>query len=276
MDLVGPLPTTQGNSKFAAVAVDYFTKWVETKALANITRPTIQKFFWQNIICRFGVPRELTVDNGKQFDCYSFKEYCRTLGTHAKFSSVYHPQSNRAVERANGLIFSGIQKCLYDQKKGKWIDELSKVIWSHNTTMSRTMDFTPFRLLFSTEAMTPEEIKNGSLRVLKAKEIKEIGMKVEKDMIELTILEASDNIEKYRKETKAWSDKKIVRKNIKTGDLVLKRKKNWENTGKFQESLEGSHIAKETSMPEAFHLTDQTGEESPHSWNADSLRRYYP
>jgi hypothetical protein len=25
------------------VAVDYFTKWVEAKALANITAPTIQK-----------------------------------------------------------------------------------------------------------------------------------------------------------------------------------------------------------------------------------------
>jgi hypothetical protein len=45
MDLVGPLPTAQGNYKFAAVAVDYFTKWVEAKALANITAPTIQKFF---------------------------------------------------------------------------------------------------------------------------------------------------------------------------------------------------------------------------------------
>jgi hypothetical protein len=45
MDLVGPLPTAQGNCKFAAVAVDYFTKWVEAKALANITAPTIQKFF---------------------------------------------------------------------------------------------------------------------------------------------------------------------------------------------------------------------------------------
>jgi hypothetical protein len=32
---------------------------------------------------------------------------------------------------------------------------------------------------------------------LKAKEIKEIDMKVEKDMIELTILEASNNIKKY-------------------------------------------------------------------------------
>jgi hypothetical protein len=37
MDLVGPLPTAQGNCKFAAVAVDYLTKWMEAKALTNIT-----------------------------------------------------------------------------------------------------------------------------------------------------------------------------------------------------------------------------------------------
>jgi hypothetical protein len=77
MDLVGPLPTAQGNCRFAAVAVDYFTKWVEVKPLANTKAPTIQKFFWQNIICRFGVPRGLTVDNGKQFDCYSSKNIAR-------------------------------------------------------------------------------------------------------------------------------------------------------------------------------------------------------
>jgi transposase InsO family protein len=92
---------------------------VEAKPLANIKATTVQKFFWQNIVCRFRVPRELIVDNGKQFDCYTFKEYCKTLGTQVKFSSVYHPQSNGAVERANGMIFSGIKKCLFDQKKGK-------------------------------------------------------------------------------------------------------------------------------------------------------------
>jgi hypothetical protein len=108
---------------------------------------------------------------------------------------VYHPQSNRAVERANGLIFSGIKKCLFDQKKGKWVDELPKVICSHNTTVSRATGFTPFRLLFDTEAMTPEEIKNESMRVLKAKEIEDVDHKVEKDMIELTILEAAENID---------------------------------------------------------------------------------
>jgi hypothetical protein len=92
---------------------------------------------------------------------------------------------------------------LFDQKKGKWVDELPKVIWSHNTTVSRATGFTPFRLLFGTEAMTREEIKNESTRVLKAKEI-QVDQKVEKDMIELTILEAAENIEKYQKETKAW------------------------------------------------------------------------
>jgi hypothetical protein len=85
---------------------------------------------------------------------------------------------------------------VFDQKKGKWVDELPKVIWSHNNTVSRATGFTPFRLLFGTEAMTPEEIKNESMRVLKAKEIEEVDQKVEKDVIELTILEAAENIEK--------------------------------------------------------------------------------
>jgi hypothetical protein len=99
---------------------------------------------------------------------------------------------------------------------------------------------------------------------------------VEKDMTELTILEVADNIEKYQKEIKAWKDKKVVRKDIKTGDLVLKRKKNWENLGKLHESWEGPYIAKETDMPGAFRLLEQTGEELPYSRNTDSLKRYYP
>jgi hypothetical protein len=82
--------------------------------------------------------------------------------------------------------------------------------------VSRAMGFTPFRLLFGSEVMTLEEIKNESMRVLKGKEIEEVDQKVEKDMIELTILEAAENIEKYKKETKTWKDKKVVRKYIKT------------------------------------------------------------
>ena len=76
MDLVGPLPTAQENYKYAVVAVEYFTKWVEAKPLINITSEVVRKFFWQNIICRFGIPKELTVDNDKQFHSQLFKEFC--------------------------------------------------------------------------------------------------------------------------------------------------------------------------------------------------------
>ena len=54
--------------KFLMVSIDYFTKWVETEALAIITKKNIRSFVWRNIIYRFGIPRVLISDNGKQFD----------------------------------------------------------------------------------------------------------------------------------------------------------------------------------------------------------------
>jgi hypothetical protein len=53
---------TRGN-KFAIVAVEYFTRWIEARPLATIMSETVKKFFWQNIIYRFGVPQSLIVDN---------------------------------------------------------------------------------------------------------------------------------------------------------------------------------------------------------------------
>ena len=48
------------------------------------------------------------------------------MGTKVMFASVYHPQSNGAIERANGIIFTAIKKWLFDQKKremGRWTPE---------------------------------------------------------------------------------------------------------------------------------------------------------
>jgi len=141
------------------VAVEYFSKWVEAKALRDITVGALQKFFWQNIVCHFEVPKEVTVDNGKQFVCATFREFTTQLGTSLCFALVYHPQSNGVVERANGIIFAGIKKNITEPPKGKWADELPRVIWSHNTTESRTTKYTPFKLLYGEEVVTPEEIK---------------------------------------------------------------------------------------------------------------------
>jgi hypothetical protein len=80
----------------------------------------------------------------------------------AVFASIYHPQFNGVVERANGNIFSAIKKRLLDDKKDKWAYQLPKVIWALNITESRATGFTPFCLMYGSEAMAPQELKHGS------------------------------------------------------------------------------------------------------------------
>ena len=116
---MGPLPTTPGNLHFTAVALEYFTKWIEAKALAKITSATLISLVWQRIICHFGVLSYITVDNGKQFDCTDFRNFCCKLGIKLAFASVNHLESNGAVERANSLNFNAVSKALFDFSKGK-------------------------------------------------------------------------------------------------------------------------------------------------------------
>jgi hypothetical protein len=150
---------------------------------STITLKTAQKFFWQNIVCRFGVPSELTIDNGKQFDSQDFRDFCFSIGTKLAFASVYHPQSNGVVERANGKIFTAIKKRLLDDKKGKWADQLPKVVWALNTTECWATGFTPFRLLYGSEAMTPLKIKHGSPRT-STSAVPDVDEPTSKDLID--------------------------------------------------------------------------------------------
>ena len=44
-----------GQSEICFGSVDYFTKWVEAEALANIQDVDVKKLVWRNIVTRFGV-----------------------------------------------------------------------------------------------------------------------------------------------------------------------------------------------------------------------------
>nr|GFB24864.1 hypothetical protein [Tanacetum cinerariifolium] len=81
--------------------MDYFTKWIEAKAVATITDGQVKKFVWDNIVCRFGVPEEIISDNGKQIADNPFKDWCDKLNITQHFTLVKHPQSNGLVKRAN-------------------------------------------------------------------------------------------------------------------------------------------------------------------------------
>lgn len=56
MDIVGTFPMAPGQKVFLWVVTDYFTKWVEAEALANMTYVQIRRFLWTNVITRFRIP----------------------------------------------------------------------------------------------------------------------------------------------------------------------------------------------------------------------------
>jgi hypothetical protein len=178
------------------------------------------------------VPKAITVDNGTQFDAETFKDFCDQIGTKIHFASVRHPESNGLVERANGIIMTGIMKLIFNQPRGKWPDELVKVVWSHNTSISRSTGFTPFKLLFGDEAITPKEAKAGSIRIVASVE-DEANYSVAKDTIEGIRLQAVENINKYQVETIKWRDRKVRLKDIKPGHVVLRRVANPNTIGKL-------------------------------------------
>ncbi|XP_050233217.1 uncharacterized protein LOC126681705 [Mercurialis annua] len=127
IDILGPFTPTTGQKKFLIVAVDHFTKWLEVEAVSTITEARIRDFFWRQIVCRFGIPRALVTDNGKQFNCRAFKEFCNDLHIDLRFTSVVHPQSNGMTEVTNRTILKGLKARLGEFDR-QWLEELPKAM----------------------------------------------------------------------------------------------------------------------------------------------------
>ncbi|XP_048613381.1 uncharacterized protein LOC125587219 [Brassica napus] len=148
---------------FVLVLTDYFKKWIEAEAFANITEKEVQGFVWKNIICRHGLPYEIVTDNGSQFISNKFQKFCERWRIRLNTSSPRYPQSNCQAEASNKIIIDGLKKRL-DLKKGCWADELDGVLWSHRTTPRGATKSTPFSMAHGVEAMAPAEVNVTSLR----------------------------------------------------------------------------------------------------------------
>jgi transposase InsO family protein len=90
--------------------------------------------------------KSLAIDNGTQFDSKAFRSLCDQISMAMHCASLRHPKYNGLIERLNGIILLGISISLVGLPEGKWIDELVKVVCNHNTFVSRSIGFTPFKL----------------------------------------------------------------------------------------------------------------------------------
>ena len=163
IDIVGPLPTTPTQKKLLLITTKYFSKWVEAEAFSSIKDKDVVQFVWKNIICQFGIPQSIVTNNRPQFDSRVYKNFSNELKVKNLYSTPWYPQSNGQAKSSNKTLLTTLKKRLHSTK-GKWINELPRVMWAYRTTSRKPTRVSPFPLTHGMEDIIPTEIGMPTLR----------------------------------------------------------------------------------------------------------------
>nr|POE58897.1 gypsy retrotransposon integrase-like protein 1 [Quercus suber] len=278
LDILGPFPLGVRQMKFLIVGIDYFTKWVEAESLANITQQNVKNFVWKNIVCRFGVPRVLVLDNGWQFDNALFRDFCLHFRIQNHYSSPAHPQANGQAEVANRSLLKLIKTRL-EGAKGVWPDKLPGVLWAYRTTARTPTGETPFKLAYGTEAVIPAEVHMANHRVAAYQDKdNEEQLRLNLDLIDEVRMDAEQRMTRYKNLMARQYDAMVKPRRFSVGDLVLKRvslaTKNPAH-GKLGPNWEGPYRVVNCKRQGSYYLEGLDGRKLEHPWNVEHLRKYY-
>jgi hypothetical protein len=167
LDAVGPFRTAPSGYKHILVAVDKFTKWIEVRPVTKVTSEEALKFI-RGIIYRFGGPNRIIIDLGKAFTGLVFWDFCQDNLIDVYYSWVAHPRCNGQVERANGMVLQALKARIYDDASNyatRWLAKLPHVIWGLRTQVSFATGFSPFFLVYGSEAVLPTDVAFGAPRI---------------------------------------------------------------------------------------------------------------
>ncbi|MCI00899.1 gag-pol polyprotein [Trifolium medium] len=201
-------------------------------------------------MCRYGIPKNIVSDNGKQFTSELVIEFCEQHGIQNTFVSVEHPQTNGQTESANKVILMGIKKRL-DKEKKEWVMALPQVLWSYHTTPHSTTGETPFKMVYGVDAMIHAEVNTPCWRQMNtSQETNSEAMAVNLHLLdEVREVAHLREITVKRRAARKY-DSRVVPRELKEGDLVLKRPMGRDKGGKLAPNWEGPFRIKENSRVE--------------------------
>jgi transposase InsO family protein len=160
IDILGPLNKTRRNYKYILVCVDLFTNWVEAGSLRTLEASETAELVYHLIITRFGCPTKILTDQGTQFTSNLFKYFCDKLKITKIQASSRHPQTNGKVERFNRFLGNALAlNC--NAKQTNWDDLLDPCLFAYRTTFNKTVDETPFYLLYGRDVVLPSDLEFG-------------------------------------------------------------------------------------------------------------------
>jgi hypothetical protein len=147
------------------------TKWVEAKALWDNIARSIAKFFYENIITRFGCPRHLVSDQGNHFINIFIKLLVQEfMITHHK-STTYYAWGIGQAKSTNKTLKEILTK-LVNINWNDWDVMLPTTLWAYQIAYNVSTQHTPYELIYGLMPLLPIEFivptnwtfveKNGS------------------------------------------------------------------------------------------------------------------
>ena len=152
VDIVGPLPTCQGY-RYCLTMSDRFTRWPEVAPMEDMTADTVVKTLYSSWIARFGCPRRITTDQGRQFEAAITTSLMNLLGIKRCRTTPYRPQSNGLIERWHRTMKAAIM-C---QENENWVDSLPTVLLGLRTAIKDDLKCSPAEMTYGTQLSIPGE-----------------------------------------------------------------------------------------------------------------------
>ena len=161
IDIMGPLPETEKGYQYIMVIGDYFTKWVEAYPLRDHKAQTVAEVLLHEFIGRFGVPRMIHTDQGREFESHLIARLCELLNIHKTRTVGFNPKSDGMVERSNRTIKQMLTTMVND-RQNDWDDHLPLVMMAIRASVHESTRCTPNLLMLHRETSLPVDVIFGS------------------------------------------------------------------------------------------------------------------
>ena len=160
IDFVDGLKRIDNKTSFLN-CVECFSGYTISFPVASKETTTAAILFEKNVICRFGPPKHIIMDNAKTFHARLFRTTMDRYNTKLHFTTRYRPESHSLVEISNKNVQT-ILRILCTQYKSNWIDMLPLANMVLNmSNRPEMLNKSPHDIMFGTQLSwaKPELIK---------------------------------------------------------------------------------------------------------------------
>ena len=131
---MGPLPWSQGND-YLLVIIDQLMSQVHlVPTMTRVTAKEVAGLFLKEVVRLHRVPKSIVSDHDTKFMFTFWRELHRLMGTKLLISTVFHPKTDGATERANCFIGQILRMIINDDQKN-WADKCPMVEFVLNSSV---------------------------------------------------------------------------------------------------------------------------------------------